>query len=190
MYEDRRAPELVISLQIIKRRIVERLYNDKEIQDKYNKLMEERKRAQEEAKEKRRKEREEEKKKKMEEMGENYVEEPNQEEEEPEDTSEAPDLLKMQQEAKEVLNARYDADQQIIEDLVKQISDKRIVVIPISGDGSIETTQKKVRHALKSYFEEREHIYERSMAYKLEAPEVPFHEKAFSLFINRPNRAT
>ncbi len=177
MYENRRAPELVICLQISKRRIVERLYNDAEIKAKYDKLMADRKRAQEEAKEKRRKEREEEKKKKMAEMGENYVEEPNQEEEEPEDTSEVPDLPKMQQDAKEVLNSRYDSDQQALEDLAKQISDKRVIVINISGDGSVETTQKKIRFALRTYMEEREHMYERAMAYKLDAPEVPFHEK-------------
>ena len=60
MYETRRTPEVIVNLKISKRRVVERLYNDEEIKNKYNKLMEDRKKAHEEAKEKRKKEREEE----------------------------------------------------------------------------------------------------------------------------------
>ena len=180
MYETRRVPEVVISLQINKRRVVDRLYDDKEIQDKYNKLMAEREKAKQEALEKKRKEREEERLKKMEEMGENYVEEPApEEEEEPEDLGEAPDLQKMQQDAKEVLNNRYDNDQQLIEDLVKQMTDKRITVITITADGSIDNTQKRIRYALINYLEERVHMYEKAQAYKIDIPEVPFHEKSY-----------
>jgi len=182
MYETRKVPEVVIALQINKRRVVERLYNDQEIQNKYNKLMEERERAKEEARGKKRKEREEEKQRKMEEMGENYVEEPIQEEEEePEDLGEAPDLEKMQQDAKEVLNTRFDNDFQTLEDITKQMTDKRIIVINITADGSIENTQKRIRHALKSYLEDRVHMYERAQAYKIDPGEVVFHEKSYTI---------
>ena len=177
MYECRRVPDIVISLQIQKRRVVERLYKDEETKAKFDKLVEERNKAKQEAKEKRKKDREEEKKKKMQEMGENYVEEPVQEDEEPEDTTEAPDLPKMQAEKKDALNATYDADFQAIEDLGKSMSEKRISVIPIKADGNIETTHKKIRSILKNYLEEREYLYERSLPYDLKPAEVPFNEK-------------
>lgn len=168
----------MIFLQIAKRRIVERLYNDAEIQAKYQKLVEDRKKAREEAKIKKHNDWVEDQAKKKAEQGENYVEEP-EPEDEPEDTSDAPDLAKMQQDAKDVLNNRYDSDLQALEELVKQIGDKRITMINISGDGSVENTQKKIKFALKNYLEERLHMYERAQAFKIEPPEVPFNEKSY-----------
>jgi hypothetical protein len=179
LYETRRPPEVIINLTINKRRVVERLYNDEEIKSKYNKLMEDRKKAHEEAKEKRKKEREEEKQKKKDEMGENYVEEPVQEEEEPEDTTEAPDLAKMQQEAKDALNTRFDSDFDAVDALVKEFAGKRVLVVQISADNTAENTYKKIKHALRTYLDEREYLYERALAYSIDPPEVPFTEKVF-----------
>ena len=202
MHETRRVPEVVVYLQINKKRIIERLYKDEEIKSKYDKLMADRAAA----KAKRKKEREEERKKKLAEekaaaaaaaaaaageggeqntvlaavgMTEPVKEE--EEPEEPEDPAEIPDLAKMQQEAKDALLGRFDTDAQAVDELIQQLTGKRITVITIQGDQAAEVIEKKVAFQLKNYLTEREFIFDRGCVYGIESKEVPFYEKSYCI---------
>lgn len=185
LFNSRRAPELVISLSVSEENMLTRLLDKDTIEAKYQELVEQRN-------EEKRKQREQDRAEKLEELKqdeEKPQEEIDQEMEEwdkerdeqeaEDDDPDAPNLEAMLEEEKEKLVENRNTHTEFIEGFEEKVSEMKVPVVKVNGDLEIERVYLRILAQIKSYFEERNSMYERSQVVDLKAEEVKFYENSY-----------
>ena len=167
LFEGRRLPEVVLILRANEQTTLDRLLDKKGITEKYEELMEIRRKEKERVKEEARKEKIQARLERIangEEVDEN---EEIEEEEEDQDDPDAPNLENMLDEAKQKLIEVREADNSAIDELKESFESKNIRVVEVSTEGSFPRLLQKITHELSSVFHNRATLLEKNLPVKL-----------------------
>jgi len=201
MSDARRLPEVCVFFRCTEENMAKRIFKQQEIVDKYNAIMDERKRKFEEG---RAQKIEELLKQKAEEAAaeaaeraeaEEGEEEEEREEQEPQpieltpeeieaieaelDDGEAPNLEEMIANAKDEFIKRRDTEMGKLEEYIDSFKNANLPVIEIDSDKPIQTVYEELKYKLREYLDKRENFFEKFHVRPLNDDVLPFYEKSY-----------
>eukprot|EP00828_Plagiopyla_frontata_P023696 TRINITY_DN3029_c0_g1_i10.p1 TRINITY_DN3029_c0_g1~~TRINITY_DN3029_c0_g1_i10.p1 ORF type:complete len:1472 (-),score=263.93 TRINITY_DN3029_c0_g1_i10:1139-5554(-) len=178
--ESKKLPEIVIMLRVNEKNFFSRQFDQREVKQEYDRLMEERRIKKQEEKEEAKRAAQAAREEAGEENEEqNEEQEEQQQEEEEEEDPDAPKLEEMIQEKKDKLQQQREADLAKIEDYAEQFKAIQVPVIIIDADRNIESVFKNICSELKQTLENRSNLIEKNLVYKLEEEKVQNYEKSY-----------
>lgn len=167
LYESRRLPEVVIILRANEAVTLDRLLDKNGITEKYQELMEIRRKEKERAKEEARREKQQARMERIA-AGEEVEDEVEEEEEEEEaEDPDAPNLESMLDEAKQKLIEIRDSDNSAIDEIKESFESKNIRVVEVPTEIPINRLMQKINFELSKVFTDRESLLERTLPIKL-----------------------
>ena len=165
LYESRRLPEVIIILRAPESITIERLLDKEGITNKYQELMEIRRKEKEKAREEARKEKRDARLERIA-AGEEVEDEEEEIEEETEDP-EAPNLETMLEEAKQKIIETRESDNSSIDEIKEAFESRGIKIIEISSEINFSRLLQKINYELNKTLTNRKTIIERNLPVKL-----------------------
>ena len=175
--ESKRLPDICVFLRATEENVLKRVFNQKEVVDKYNALMEERRLKKEEERQQRLAEIEKQREEALA-NGEEF-EEPQLEEENDADDPEAPNLEAMIAEAKEKFTTAREAQLSKIEEVSAAFEELGIKIVIIDTDKSIEDVFKNITFKLRDTLEKRSNIFEKFQITDLDEFSIAKYDKSY-----------
>ena len=166
LYESRRLPEIAIILRAPEPTTIDRLLDREGITQKYQELMEIRRKEKEKAREEARKEKLQARMEKIA-AGEEVEDEEEEVEEEEADDPEAPNLDSMLDEAKQKLLEMRESDNTAIDEVKEAFEGKGITVLELSTEIPLPRLMQKITHELTKVLSDRSSLVERNLPLKL-----------------------
>lgn len=176
--ESKRLPDVCLFLKVTEENMMKRVFNQREIQEEYNRLMEERRVKKEEAKQERlaeiAKQREE-----AAANGEDFEEPEAEEEVDDADDPEAPNLETMTAEAKEKYTTRRETELGKIDENVDAFEALGIKTIVIDTDRSIDDVFKNICFKLRDVLEKRALLFEKAQMADIDEFGIEKYENSY-----------
>ena len=202
MSDARRLPEVCVFFRCTEDNMVKRIFKQQEIVDKYNAIMDERKRKFDEGRaqkiEELLKQKEEEAAAEAEERRKEAEEDEEGEEREEEapqpieltpeeieaieaelDDGEAPNLEEMIATAKDEFVKRRDEEMGKLEEYIDSFKSANLPVIEIDSDKPIQTVYEELKHKLKEFLDKRQNFFEKFHVRPINDDVLPFYEKSY-----------